>query len=381
MKILFVITDQTSQPGGHKFSLEHTAKAVSSFATVGILVLGKSVVLRNNPFLLGEISPSYSHIEGIRSVVDKYSPDVIHYFDNSSYLFFLIYLNKYCRKQILTKCGGPSPRFGLKFPFCKNVILYSKEDLEFFGRNILFRNVSFEYIPNRICRTLLNVRTVCNHRKENDCFIFLQVIRFHEGKKKQIFSSLNLIRLLKSQNLNVKLLLAGTINSSVIYEEVKRYIQNYQLDEFVDVITDERVNRGSDLLSEADCVIGTGRSVMEAAIWGKIILTPAANISVPVVLTKENFNIFFDKNFSGRAVINNTEKNIIQEIKNIILDKNISAEIVADISCLSQEFFEFSDKVKNRYRNLYLSLKESNCRYLFLRNMFSIMNFLFCVKK
>jgi len=54
------------------------------------------------------------------------------------------------------------------------------------------------------------------------------------------------------------------------------------------------------MLPLADAVVGTGRGLMEAASFGKVLMTPWAGGPHPALVTRNNFQEFMNTNFSPR---------------------------------------------------------------------------------
>src|SRR5690606_10689641 len=56
----------------------------------------------------------------------------------------------------------------------------------------------------------------------------------------------------------------------------------------------------SELLEQADVVVGTGRGYMEGMSYGKVMFFPVAGESLPCFTTRENYDTAFYHNFSTR---------------------------------------------------------------------------------
>ena len=124
----------------------------------------------------------------------------------------------------------------------------------------------------------------------------------------------------------------------------------------VTTITDSRVERGSDLLCLGDCVIGMGRSVMEAAVLGKVVVVPNSKSNYPLLLDNENFQALYKYNFSGRSKIVVGEKEF-SKIKSIIKNSEYRSKISNYTAIISREYFELTEDKISKYIDIYESLK------------------------
>src|SRR5690606_21972002 len=107
----------------------------------------------------------------------------------------------------------------------------------------------------------------------------------------------------------------------------------------------------------AEYVIGTGRGAMEAAIKGKILLSPVNSVNLPVLVDEKKITSLFRANFSARAEIANlTEGDVYEEIVSVIKDRDRSRALSAYLKRFSEENFEIRS-VRKRYIELY-----RNCR-------------------
>lgn len=375
MKVLYVLHSRTGSPGGHVFSLQHISSALSDKIDVGVIVLGLAPkILKGLTFYKGEFSYDKNN-KDLGVFLRNEKPDIIHCFDIDSYFYFIAHCYNLYNRIILTKCGGPSPRLGFKFPYCKDVILFSKENYSFFTKSLLFRSANFYLLPNRVKTDLINIID----KKNTNVFTFVQIIRFSNTKEREIFSTLYLINRLINDGENVRLLLAGTVNDVCIYKKVLAYIRDKKLSNHIEIINDSRVNNGSDLLSQGDCVIATGRSIMEALALSKLVLTPAKNLSIPEVLDLDNFDNLFYSNFSGRAILNTTDEKVYHRIRKLIDHPQYMMELKEKQRQLSKLNFEITDNVVNKYYSIYANLEKSKKKIVLFRNLIPL--FFYCKNK
>ena len=99
----------------------------------------------------------------------------------------------------------------------------------------------------------------------------------------------------------------------------------------------EMVSRASALIDGADWVVGTGRSLMEAASRGKPLLVPLADAPQPALLGPNNFDRLFGSNFSARSRVPGFR---LDENLNSILEAMDSKERLDEIGRFSRRMFE-----------------------------------------
>ena len=363
MKIVYSIFSKAGKPGGHFFSFEHTITAMSERIDPVILYLGKEhPVIDSLPFKKYHVVFSLSSIGEVKKIISKENPDAIHCFDLASYRFLSLSLCFKNVKFLLTIPGGnPNPQ---KLPYCKDIILFSQETMKSFQCCKRFRKTSFYYIPNRVNYSRLNQ----SETPKDGFFKLVQIIRIAEVKHNQIVRTLNLLRILVNQRINVKLILAGTINTPSEKKYIDEFILSNDLNNNFEFISDKRVYRGSDLLSLGDCVIATGRSVMEAAALKKIILVPTKNVEFPVLLDEQNFEGLFHFNFSGRTP-SQYGQDEFKKIERLLTDNKYKEEIIRFVSKKCEQYFLLSDEVISLYCKIYDNLLNQNKKIVIYKNL------------
>ena len=159
MKILYVIStiEQNSGNGGHYYSLKMTAEYINKKLDCAIIVIGTKESPVINQLNIKKYNLIYEKvnilnlikiINDMKNVVELENPDVIHTFDEDAF-FFGSLISIICKKpHVHTKCGGGNPR--IAFPKVNNLILYSRENMDYFQRSRRFNGSNIYYIPNRI---------------------------------------------------------------------------------------------------------------------------------------------------------------------------------------------------------------------------------------
>lgn len=362
MKIIYSIFSRFGTPGGHIFSFEHTLSAMSEKVEPVIVYIGKKhPILESLPFKKYHVNVSFHSINEVKKIIIFEKPDVVHCFDANSYCFLSLSLCSCSVKFLLTIPGGnPNPN---KLPYCKDIVLFSKETMKSFQSCERFHKSSLYYIPNRVNRSLLNTYEA----PKDGFFKLVQVIRIAQIKHNQINKTLNLLKILVNKGVKVKLILAGTINTPSEKEYIDHYIASNNLNDNFEFITDERVYKGSDLLSLGDCIIATGRSVMEAAALNKLILVPTKNEEFPVLLDKQNFEGLFHFNFSGRTT-SRYSSDEFKKIERLLTDDKFKEETIKFVSQECERYFLFSDKVKSLYHEIYCNILNQDRKIVISKN-------------
>src|SRR5690606_2983052 len=100
---------------------------------------------------------------------------------------------------------------------------------------------------------------------------FLRINRIGVYYKKTMTNSINLVNLLNNNGIKCRLYIIG-------YVTEENVIKDLPINGHVRLLTEEKfyVN-ASELIPLFDCVIGTGRSAMEAFSYKKIVLSPILN--------------------------------------------------------------------------------------------------------
>jgi glycosyltransferase involved in cell wall biosynthesis len=346
--------------GGHYYSLRTTAEEMSKKLDCAIVVIGK----RESPVINQSKVKTYNLIykkiniikviKDLKNIIDIERPQVIHSFDEDTFFFGSLISNILKKPYIHTKCGGPNSR--IAFPKVNNLILFSQEDVRFYQSSRRFKKTNLFFIPNRIREIPSDFLRIKNIKLSVDCDeskIFLIISRLEEYKKKDILQAINLVKKLNSDGIKTKLIIIGALQDVNVGKEIKENMDNN-----IYLFTDDKYAiNASQLIDVADFVIGGGRSFMEAALKGKVMLCPLKNSNYPLLVTEENFQSAFDQNFSSRLTIDNFDpddnyKQIIQ----VLVDEEYADNVTSFIKSVSSEHFEISSQL-NRYCKIYNEAK------------------------
>jgi glycosyltransferase involved in cell wall biosynthesis len=355
MKVLFFISINSHGRGGHLHSLIHISRLLSKSIEAKIISIGPgdNSVLLNNELFAQHFYFNGLNIFNLRKMlkhfINQYQPDVLHFFDSGVYNILRLLINLKNYKIVVNKCGGPNPKY---YPYTKNLVLFSLEDLEWFQNKSKYNNTNIHLIPNRV-QTLMPDKAFQPIKKIHDQFVFMRICRIGETYRKSIMDAINLIEVLTERNIsNIKLYIIGVVEDADVY----RLLETHPLvkKNLLVVLSDNLyTNEASKMLYLADAVIGTGRGLMEAASLGIPLLAINSVGEIPVLLTRDNFNDAFRTNFSERNTFECFSNEVnLENIITLIKDKIY----YTDNSRFSKEMFEtyFNiEKAEEAYKKVY----------------------------
>ncbi len=367
MKIMYLIATLGHGRGGHFYSLRTTAESLDDIIDPYIVNIGKfhspvidsakvphETIYFNGWDLIGA---TISLIKIIR----REKPDIIHTFDARILWFGRIMSRIYKIPLIHTIPGGPNPVGN--FPFVKECILYSQENLDYFKKESKFQTSNFYLIPNRVNviesdkDRIKLLKEKINPEKKT----FLRIARFGPAYKKSMIQAIDLIFILNQKNIPVQLIFIGAIEDTSVHKEIVNYIQDVNLTDDIYIFTNDTFTiNASELIEVADCVIGTGRGIMEAASQQKVLFTPVSDSKYPVLVTEDNFINFFNTNFSPRNHLSDSLKN--KNVENTIEIMKDDSQLEKSKSFSEKVFKEyfFIDTKKKIYKNIYLNILYNN---------------------
>lgn len=214
-------------------------------------------------------------------------------------------------------------------------------------------------IPNRISKFKsdyyrikdLNKNLIKQNKPKS--FTFLRITRIGNYYMASTHMLIKLVKDLKESGLDCNCIIIGTIESQEAFELLQSKIN----DDITLITSDYFSNNAKELIDISDCVLGSGRSLMEAACKGKPLLTPTINgLSL---LREDNFEEAFSYNFSERINLKGYE--YAKELS--IIKRIIQNEVTY------QKSSEFSLKVFQKYFNAELlhdkisDIYKANARY------------------
>lgn len=306
MRLAYVIsavsTDNTGMGGHYRSALILAEAMASEGIAVEIVTLGD---IFPAPFKDATVNvthidfrPARSYYARVMSALKLFEPTHIHAFDNKSYFFARLAARTMDRPVFLTKPGGPNRR--TFFPYCKDIIGFSEENIAFLKKKKNLRNSTFHYLPNRVTAPVHDEAKVAALRSRlgisSDDVVVLRICRIGNYYKQSIAQTYGLTERLRRSGIKARALIIGFIQDQEIFDEIAGEVGIPK-----DIVTDPLfTERASDLLHVGDIVIGTGRSFMEAAMQGRLCATPLIGQSSPCLVDPENFEQLAETNFSER---------------------------------------------------------------------------------
>lgn len=356
MKVLLFIYCQGKASGGHYHSLDQLSREIRKDVSLKIVSLGPvtSPVLLGNPcfkkhILFNNKKDLFVLNNSVKELVLEESATLFHCFDTESMNWLL--LTSIARKFpfVLSKCGGPNPT-RKNWQYADQIILFSKENYDWFNFNPGYSGKRLHLIPNRVNKLVFLDEIKRSEIKNNSVINFVRISRLGGAYEKTLRDTLTMIDSLRLEY-PVHLYIIGRVQNEIRFADFEKDIADRKLP--VTIITDARASRGADFLYLADFVIGTGRSFMEALSLGIPSLTPSINMDWPVLVRKENFELLFSTNFSERnmadlASVTNNREHIVTLIK----DKKAYLEAQKEALQLFNDNFNL-EGVGKKYLSVY----------------------------
>ncbi|MDG1279041.1 MAG: hypothetical protein P8O16_17310 [Algoriphagus sp.] len=377
MNILLIIYSAGKASGGHYHSLDQLSKELGKGIKLNVVSFGpvSSPVLTSNPFFkyhipFAGIYNLLSLFKHLGKLIRSESISLIHCFDTESLNWMLILPSTFKIPIVLNKCGGPNP-LRKNWQHADSIILFSKENFNWFDSNIHYNANDYHLIPNRVTKLDLLPIEKRTLTKDTSKINFMRVSRLGGAYEKTLWDTLKMINVLNDK-FPVHLYIVGRIQDEIRFSKFVDVINRDNLP--VTIITDDRASRGADFLYLADFVIGTGRSFMEALSLGIPSLTPAVNMDWPVLVLKENFNQLFSSNFSERSVADSSSKiNNENRIVKLLLDNQSYLLAQEEANLLFQNYF-YLKGVGEKYFDVYnrVITKERNRIKLIIKNLLYI---------
>jgi glycosyltransferase involved in cell wall biosynthesis len=311
VKILFVVSSINSKSGGlggHFHSLIETVDNISKQHDVIIANIGnlpaKALEKTSHQcfyfiYCRGAVLRTY---KSLSRLVDEFRPDILHAFDSLAYFWVRLVSMSHRIKCCMTKCGGINPIYS---PIAESLILFSSENFDFYKNSRYFKQSRLSLIPNRIRvfpDDTLRINKLNNELNKSDTgFRFLRISRIGEYHQN---SALQLVRLVKELN-NSGIKCCAVFVGIVEDEKYLSQLSELGGNKTFFFLDNQYATNAKTLINCADGVLGTGRSLMEAASKGKLLLTPVDGWIYPAMITSQNFDQAFYYNFSDRTILDN----------------------------------------------------------------------------
>lgn len=324
--IVFVI-NTFSGLGGHYYSLVTTATALRDKYKVHIINLGE----KSSPVIESTDIP-YTHVYSnfrnqlsvtrkIVHIVKQQQAAVIHAFDQVSYMLSFHAAWRTKTPLVATKCGGPVKT---NYPYINNLVVFTREDQQFFNTRINSSETQVALIPNRVIPFEQDTKRIASLRDElnlNGRRVILRIGRVDPFYYETAKQCINFTKALHKFDSSFVLVLIGNIVDTKTMEQM---LHDAAGCDYIHFVTDRKYTlNAKELIDVAEIVVGTGRSFMEACSKGKKMMAPNIGNEYPVLVTSENFDDIFYYNFSERYKEKNNSN--INEILNKLNDEELNS--------------------------------------------------------
>jgi hypothetical protein len=295
--------DAVTDVGGHYYTVNAYYQALSTVCKCEIVNIGLEpcrvfapLGQDNNFVRLSAFTLPWGVYKVFRMLQAK-SPCVLHSFDGLSFVLANWASRRLHVGHVHTKCGGPPPQ--RRFPVCNDLILFSKEDMAWFGARPEFRDSHLIFMPNRVVYRSPDherIRRFKSRFLREGYVHIVAVMRFVKYKHNQFMAALKLAENLRSLGVKTQLTIIGAIQEPAFYREVRALTGE---DDLLLTAAEHTVH-ASEFLACADITLATGRAAMEAAGYGLITCLPSADGSISL-LCLETVEAGLKHNFSVRA--------------------------------------------------------------------------------
>lgn len=357
LSVISAYSGATTGQGGHYYSLRditsvlHGAWKGADFRT---LVLGDILpaAFSDYPIPISQVSfrnkTFRQYFAEAISCADDFSPTVVHAYDNKSYFFARLIAMRHRAKVFLTKPGGPNP--GFSFPICPDVVCFSEENLQSLAQRRRMRPARFHFIPNRIAEPVQNEERIADLKAVvGNGDVLLRIARIGPYHRHSIVQTINLGRYLRQNGFPMKVVLLGTVEDKRVLKEMRELGDGHSVFVHDPIFT----TRASELLSVARIVVGTGRGLVEAAMLGKLVVSPLADTELPSFVTTENWRKLSATNFSERSHLNPADHNLgLEQLMDLLIRPNSERDFARVLSSSIAAMYGF-EQIPERYASLY----------------------------
>jgi glycosyltransferase involved in cell wall biosynthesis len=352
----------TTGIGGHLYSFRALVEALAPLADCTVAVFGcaQSPPLADLPCPTHrvEFGPGRlrrRELARFSQIVEQVKPDVIHAFDPIAGAFARAAARRTGCGLLLTKCGGPDPAaraypWGY-FPRVPRLIVYSRENEDYFRSRRAFRGTQIRRIPNRIGAVAADADKVAALRARLDPVrpVILRIGRISPSYFRTAEMSIRLAERLASDGVPVQLVFLGAVQNAQTEQAIRERLGPHGA-----VISDpDLTGQASAVLDAGDLVVGTGRGLMEAAARGRPLLVPARSGRLPALVNERNWQTLFDGNFSERSEAAGwDEERNYANIRQALTDPAARRRLSAFSRTLYEDQFAM-ERVMDLYRSVY----------------------------
>lgn len=346
--------------GGHYQSALTLAEALNRETTAIIINIGnfKAPALAgcklSSHFVYANSPTDYRCLRQIRRILVENSVDVLHGFDRKSVSILKMLSLCYAYSTVFTLAGGPSSV--RNFPRVNEFIVFTKKHYDDARGLKKFASTRLHWIPNRVKHLEVNgarlMGTVFDQEKSK--VRLLTINRLCRTKQYQISQALTLLDELVSAGCDVHLYVIGHDEGTMDAEVYSRLKHRN-----CTVLTDPTYTiQASDWIPFCDIVVGMGRTVMEAAAYGKPILVSPSQSRVPTPLHDGNFEAFFEENFTSRSTFYCADEESIASVVSLCTSEDLRKEQAQFCSEIFRRWFSVEEVIP-QYLELYANAAPS----------------------
>ena len=258
-------------------------------------------------------------------------PTHVHCFDVKAYFFGQI-IGMRSPVQVsyyLTKPGGADP--GVLYPSPPNLVCFSQENFAAVRRRFWVKSERVHLIPQRVAAPAQNRGRVDDlSRFTSGRVVVLRIGRIGRYYRLSLKQTLGLVRSLRDEGMDAVAVIIGVVEDEAIRAEVASELAAGDL-----LLTEDKYTMAaSELIGLADAVVGTGRTLVEAALCKKVLFVPIAGAELPTLVTPENWQQLAFYNFSERSKLPvvSTMREAVEAIRggNTVAAEEISGELGLD---------------------------------------------------
>jgi glycosyltransferase involved in cell wall biosynthesis len=361
VKVLLVTNTGSTGIGGHLYTVRSHYEALRHAVDCALVGIGavKSPAFDSLPGRTFHVffRRGLAHFRELREflkIVGAERPDVIHTFDSTACAFARVAAWRLGCGLVVTMCGGPNPEGPYPrayFPQVDRLVLFSEENEQFFTRQPRFRRTKLWRIPNRVNEVVPDAEKIgrLRQRLRPGVPTVLRVGRISGYFGKTAAQAIALVKRLTQEGCPVQMLFVGVIQQAAARAAIDQALGPHGI-----VVSDaEFVTLGSAIVDVGDFVVGTGRSLMEAAARRRVLLAPTRDGAYPALVSETNWAALFRTNFSERGVVVPWDEEAnYQAIRQVVLDPGRRQALAAFSRSLYEQHFALPP-VMGRYLQLY----------------------------
>jgi hypothetical protein len=374
MKVLFCVScfkRYNSGVGGHYHSYRTISKHLVDSGTVNgtFLLIGnressafKQVQDRNKLFVHADLFHIVGAIRAIAKILGTFRIDVVHTYDSYALLFIKICSIFRPLRIVHTKCGGPNPGY---YPYAPILIVFSRENQIWFENKRGISHQRVFLLPQRIdpnWYSALKAMAVARSAKvgallsqlaserSRGCMNFLKITRFAPEYRESIIQAAASFVYLKE---NVRELADSTLYLIGAVRD-QRIVDEIPVRGDVRVITDGETCSYAPILHEyASFCFCNGRSLMEAALFGNVMLCNSMRSAMPILIDEDTIDECERFNFSPRCRVRGNDERFLRRFQDVIKKKEERREYARKVF---EQRFDVST-ARGTYRSVYEGLR------------------------